>query len=270
MSDFKKAVLRVAAENPEFRRALKTEMESAARATAKRLLKGKRASMPKHALAKLSPEHAEWFKSRLRGLAKKLGGRVLKDTNTSFWFTYPKNPAVKRVVFTQIDRDRPLFWIVNQDGEQGTGWDDRRRVIHDPSNHVNLKSLFSKNPKVWNRDFNTAMNNSLEIDLKNTFFSESSESVVTDVVERRDLKPSSRGWNTGPNIYSAPTYYEVQGIGLNPATEIEVLKWLKSNKPGLLPGTHEYGYGAYDEVSLSWDRRENAWIIVKRFTYTGG
>jgi len=114
---------------------------------------------------------------------------------------------------------------------------------------------------------NTAMGYSLEVDLKKVF---SGSAIVTGIVERRDLKPSSRGWSTGPNTYGEPTYYEVQGTGLNPDTETEILKWLKANKPGLLPGTHEYGHGAYDEVSLSWDRRENAWILVKRFTYTGG
>ena len=221
-------------------------------------------------LAKLSPEDAEWFKGHLRDLAKRVGGRVLKDTDTSFWFTYPKNPAVKKVVFTGIDRDKVLFWIENQDGAQGTGWDEWRRVVHDPSNHVNLKVLLGRDPSVWDRDFISSMKTSLLVDLDRVFLG-SGKPTVEGVVERRDLKPSSRGWSTNPNTYGEPTYYEVQGTGLDkPNAEVEIVKWLKSNRPDLEPGRHEHGYGAYDDVSLSWDRRENAWMIVKRFSYTGG
>ena len=233
------------------------------------LPKGKKADqerIEKRALAKLPPDKADWFRGQLRKFAKMLGGRVVKETSTSFIFTYPKNPSVKRVVFTQTDQDQVLFWIENQVGLQGAMWDHYSRLVRAPSGHVNLKLIFSRDPSTWERNLWRGLENSLLVDLERVF---SDKAVVTGISERRS--PAPRGWTTNPN-YQKATYYDVEGQGLvnQPRVESLIIGWLQANKKHLVPGRTHGGYGTSTENSLYWDPRSNSWVVAHVFAYSGG
>jgi hypothetical protein len=92
---------------------------------------------------------------------------------------------------------------------------------------------------------------------------------VTGIKERPDLKPVPRGGSTNPNSYGVPTFYEVLGENLSASSQAKVTDWLKQNRKNLTPGRHHGSYGQSDEVSLGWDPRQGAWIIVSRYWYTG-
>lgn len=70
----------------------------------------------KQAGAKVSPEETAWLKGELQALVKRLGGRVLRDAGSTLEFTYPDNPAVKKVTISQIGQPHVLYLIENQEG----------------------------------------------------------------------------------------------------------------------------------------------------------
>lgn len=76
----------------------------------------------KQAGAKVSPEETAWLKGELQALVKRLGGRVLRDAGSTLEFTYPDNPAVKKVTISQIGQPHVLYLIENQEGVQGSSW----------------------------------------------------------------------------------------------------------------------------------------------------
>lgn len=219
-------------------------------------------------IQRISDADAAWFKFKLRELSRRVHGRVLKDTDTSFRFTYPSNPDVKEVVFTQVGYSKVLFWIENTDGVQGASWDEfRPGKPHEPSNHVDLGFILSRGNR--DRDLDSLFKTSLLADLDQVR-SQSVAGGVTGIKPRPDLAKSDSGWSTSPNTHGKPTYYEVVGTGLTERSQAEVLMWIKTNKPKLLPGKENLGHGASTETTLYWDPRQKAWMVIERFFYLGG
>lgn len=93
---------------------------------------------------------------------------------------------------------------------------------------------------------------------------------VTGLKERPDLKKNSRGWSTNPNTSRDPTYYEVLGENLNsqsPKNRDAILAWLKAT--GRKLGVSHLGYGATEETQLEWAPKEEIWMLVSYFSYSG-
>jgi len=219
-------------------------------------------------LALLSPADAAWFKGELHKLARKLHAKVVKDTDTSFVFKLPQYPQIHTVTFTQCNREKVLFWMENTDGVAGWGWNEfKPGKPAEPSNFIKMDVLLGlPNPErsLWQGAFSY-----LQTELKDVK-SLSQMKVVTGITTRKDLDPKSQGWSTNPNTYRKPTHYEILGDELDKDSYPQVLAWLKKNKENLLPGRHDYGHGAFDEVTVNWDPRQLAWIVVRYDSYLGG